>query len=121
MRLLETYEARPGTTIERYVLDNGLVLLLLVDPQAPVFSYQTWFRVGSRHERPGKTGIAHLFEHLMFKETKNTPEGQFDRILEGIGRATTPRRGSTGRSTTRTSPPGTSRRSCGSRPTAWNT
>jgi zinc protease len=85
MRLLETYEARPGTTIERYVLDNGLVLLLLVDPQAPVFSYQTWFRVGSRHERPGKTGIAHLFEHLMFKETKNTPEGQFDRILEGIG------------------------------------
>ena len=85
MRHLETFTPRPGTTIERHVLDNGLVLLLLVDPQAPVFSYQTWFRVGSRHERTGKTGIAHLFEHLMFKETKNTPEGQFDRLLEGMG------------------------------------
>lgn len=85
MRHLETFQARPGTTIERHELDNGLVLILLIDPQAPVFSYQTWFRVGSRHERTGKTGIAHLFEHLMFKETKNTPEGQFDRILESIG------------------------------------
>lgn len=83
--LVDTFEARPGNVIERHELPNGLTLLLLVDPQAPVFSYQTWFRVGSRHERAGKTGIAHLFEHLMFKETKNTPEGQFDRILEGMG------------------------------------
>ena len=71
--------------VERHVLPNGLTALLLVDRQAPVFSYQTWFRVGSRHERPGKTGIAHLFEHLMFKETKNMPEGEFDRTLERWG------------------------------------
>ena len=82
---VDTFEARPGSVIERHELPNGLTLLLLVDRQAPVFSYQTWFRVGSRHERDGKTGIAHLFEHLMFKETKNTPEGQFDRILESMG------------------------------------
>ena len=81
---IDRFEARPGSVIERHELPNGLVLLLLIDNQAPVFSYQTWFRVGSRHEHPGKTGIAHLFEHLMFKETKNTPEGQFDRILESI-------------------------------------
>ncbi len=85
MNAFETFEIRPGMPIERHELGNGLVLILLIDPQAPVFSYQTWFRVGSRHERAQKTGIAHLFEHLMFKETKNTPEGQFDRILEGIG------------------------------------
>jgi zinc protease len=71
--------------VERHVLSNGLTVLLLVDRQAPVFSYQTWFRVGSRHERPGKTGIAHLFEHLMFKETKHMPEGEFDRTLERWG------------------------------------
>ena len=71
--------------IEKYVLPNGLVVLYVRDHQAPIFSFQTWFRVGSRHEHSGKTGLAHLFEHLMFKETSNTPEGEFDRILEGYG------------------------------------
>lgn len=71
--------------IARYVLDNGLKLLLLRDPSAPVVSYHTWFGVGSRHEQPGKTGLAHLFEHLMFNETKNLPAGEFDRTLEAAG------------------------------------
>ncbi len=84
---IELVDAHTAGTlaVEKYRLPNGLVLLYLPDHQAPVLSYQTWFRVGSRHERPGKTGIAHLFEHLMFKETKNTPEGEFDRRLERIG------------------------------------
>lgn len=60
-------------------------VLLLEDNRAPVISYQTWFRVGSRHEKPGKTGLAHLFEHLMFNQTKNLPAGQFDRLLEAAG------------------------------------
>jgi zinc protease len=71
--------------IQRFRLNNGLGLLLLEDRSAPVVSYHTWFRVGSRHEREGKTGLAHLFEHLMFNETKNLPAGEFDRRLEEAG------------------------------------
>jgi len=66
-------------------LKNGLKLLLLVDRSAPVLSYFTWFNVGSRHERPGKTGLAHLFEHLMFNETEGLRAGEFDRTLEEHG------------------------------------
>lgn len=69
----------------RFRLGNGLQLLLLVDKSAPVLSYFTWFRVGSRHEKPGKTGLAHLFEHLMFNETEGLGAGEFDRKLEENG------------------------------------
>ena len=85
VRLEETYRYNDDLQVEKYTLTNGLVVLYLPSTTAPVFSYQTWFRVGSRHEVEGKTGIAHLFEHLMFKETENTPEGVFDRTLEGLG------------------------------------
>jgi zinc protease len=69
----------------RYRLGNGLTLLILEDASAPVVSYFTWFAVGSRHERPGKTGLAHLFEHLMFNETETLKAGEFDRVLEENG------------------------------------
>ena len=72
-------------TLRRFQLGNGLTVLTLVDRSAPTVSYQTWFRVGSRHERPSKTGLAHLFEHLMFSETKNHPNGDFDRLMESAG------------------------------------
>lgn len=72
-------------SVQRYVLGNGLTVLLLVDKTAPVVSYATWFRVGSRHERPGKTGLAHFFEHLMFNETEHLKAGEFDRKLEESG------------------------------------
>ncbi len=71
--------------IEKYQLKNGLKVIIMEDHSAPVFAYHTWFQVGSRNEKQGTTGIAHLFEHLMFKETKNTKEGEFDRILEEQG------------------------------------
>lgn len=71
-----------GLAARLYELPSGLRALLLRDPAAPVVAYQTWFRVGSRHERVGKTGIAHLFEHLMFNETQNLPHGEFDRLFE---------------------------------------
>ena len=75
-----------GGTVERFELTkNGLTVLFHRDTQAPVFSYHTWFRVGSRHEKPGKTGLAHLFEHLMFNETENLAAGEFDRKLEENG------------------------------------
>ena len=86
-----TYErayAFGGDTLHRWRLDNGLTVLLLVDASAPVACYHTWFKVGSRHERPGKTGLAHLFEHLMFNETENLKAGVFDRKLEESGAET---------------------------------
>ena len=69
----------------KYALDNGLSLILLRDPSAPVIAYQTWFRVGSRNEHEGRTGIAHLFEHLMFNQTEQLPPGEFDRRIESVG------------------------------------
>lgn len=69
----------------RYRMGNGLTVLLMRDASAPVASYHTWFRVGSRHERPGKTGLAHLFEHLMFNEVEGLKQGEFDRLLEAAG------------------------------------
>ena len=74
--------------VERFVLGNGLRVLLLEDHAAPVVCLQTWFGVGSRHERPGKTGLAHLFEHLMFGETEEMAHGAFDRLLEEAGAET---------------------------------
>ncbi|MCM2277656.1 MAG: insulinase family protein [Oligoflexia bacterium] len=71
--------------VNRFQLDNGLRLLVVEDHSSPTLAYHTWFRVGSRDETPGRTGLAHLFEHMMFKETKNLKDGEFDRILEGAG------------------------------------
>jgi len=79
------HEFGDALTLRRFRLGNGLTVLTLVDRSAPTVSYHTWFRVGSRHERPGKTGLAHLFEHLMFNETRDHPHGDFDRLLEGAG------------------------------------
>jgi zinc protease len=74
-----------GLTTRHYSLPNGLGVILLRDPSAPLVAYQTWFAVGSRHEREGTTGIAHLFEHLMFNQTESHPPGEFDRMIETVG------------------------------------
>ena len=74
--------------VEKYVLPNGLTVLIWEDHRAPVYAFQTWFGVGSRHEQTGRTGMAHLFEHLMFKATKTLAEGEFDRIMEAAGAQT---------------------------------
>jgi len=74
-----------GVPARRYRLGNGLGLIAAVDKRAPIVALQTWFRVGSRHERPGATGMAHLFEHLMFGQTESLPPGEFDRLVERTG------------------------------------
>jgi len=74
-----------GVTAKRFRLGNGLGLIAAVDRRAPIIALQTWFRVGSRHERPGATGMAHLFEHLMFGQTEELPPGEFDRLVERTG------------------------------------
>ncbi len=70
-----------------YRLDNGLKVLTLEDHSVPAMSYYTFFRVGSRDERPGRTGISHLFEHMMFNGTKKYGAEVFDRTLESKGGA----------------------------------
>jgi zinc protease len=74
-----------GVTARRYRLDNGLGLIAAIDRRAPIVALQTWFRVGSKNERPGATGMAHLFEHLMFGQTETLPPGELDRLIERTG------------------------------------
>ncbi len=66
-------------------LDNGLRVLLLEDHRNPIVSFQVWYRVGSRNEHPGATGIAHFLEHLMFKGTPTHGRGQFAELVERNG------------------------------------
>jgi zinc protease len=66
-------------------LDNGLRVLLLEDHRSPIVSFQVWYRVGSRDERRGATGLAHLLEHMMFKGTARHGPRQFARLIEQNG------------------------------------
>lgn len=85
VRFVETIPFGSALAVDRYALENGLDVLHLEDRSAPVVSLHTWFRVGSRQEKPGKTGLAHLFEHLMFGETERLGPGEFDRRMEAAG------------------------------------
>jgi zinc protease len=66
-------------------LDNGLRVLLLEDHRSPIVSFQVWYRVGSRNEQRGMTGIAHFLEHMMFKGTPTRGPKQFARLVEENG------------------------------------
>jgi len=66
-------------------LKNGLRVLTLEDPKAAVLSFQVWYDVGSRNERPGITGISHLFEHMMFKGSKNIGPEEHSQIIQAAG------------------------------------
>jgi zinc protease len=68
-----------------FTLANGLHVILHRDSSVPVVSVNVWYHVGSANEKPGRTGFAHLFEHLMFEGSKNVPEGAFDIWLEAAG------------------------------------
>jgi predicted Zn-dependent peptidase len=71
--------------VHEATLANGLRFRLLANRSAPVASLYTFFRVGSRNEQPGTTGISHLFEHMMFNGAKKYGPREFDRILESRG------------------------------------
>ncbi len=68
-----------------FTLPNGLRVILHEDHSVPVVSVNVWYHVGSANERPGRTGFAHLFEHLMFMGSGHVKPGEFDTWLEGIG------------------------------------
>src|SRR6267154_11327 len=69
---------------EKFVLDNGLTLIVHEDHKAPIVAINTWYHVGSKNEKPGKTGFAHLFEHLMFGGSEHAP-GRYIDGMERIG------------------------------------
>ena len=70
---------------EAFTLPNGLTVIVHEDRSVPVVTVNTLYRVGSANERPGRTGFAHLFEHVMFMGSQHVPTGQFDRLLEAVG------------------------------------
>lgn len=74
-----------GAQVADFTLGNGMEVVVIPDHRAPVVTHMVWYKVGSADEPPGKSGIAHFFEHLMFKATKNHPAGEFDRKVSEIG------------------------------------
>jgi zinc protease len=89
--LLMCTQARAAGTLpdieiphQKYVLSNGLTLIVHEDHKAPIVAVDVWYHVGSKDERPGRTGFAHLFEHLMFTNTENHHD-EFFRPLIAVG------------------------------------
>ncbi len=70
---------------EKYTLPNGLTVVLNVDKSDPIVAVAIYYHVGSSREVPGKTGFAHLFEHMMFQKSENVPEDQFFKNIQGAG------------------------------------
>ncbi len=75
----------PSIPHEKYTLPNGLEVILHVDRSVPIVAVENFYKVGSGDEKPGRTGFAHLFEHVMFMGSQNVPVGKFDEWLEAAG------------------------------------
>jgi zinc protease len=78
-------EAQSSIPFSSYTLENGLHVILSPDPQATAVAVNLWYRVGSRNERPGRSGFGHLFEHLMFQGSENVREGEHFQFVERAG------------------------------------
>jgi zinc protease len=74
-----------GPEIADFTLANGLELVIIPDHRAPVVTHMIWYRVGAADETPGKSGLAHFLEHLMFKGTAKNPAGKFSQVVARIG------------------------------------
>jgi zinc protease len=70
---------------ETYKLPNGLTVVLAPERSTPTVAVSVWYHVGSKNEVPGRTGFAHMFEHVMFTGSANVPYGLHDRLTEGVG------------------------------------
>ena len=71
--------------ITHFTLSNGLEVVVIPDHRAPVVTHMLWYKVGSADETPGKSGLAHFLEHLMFKGTEKNPSGRFSQVVATIG------------------------------------
>jgi zinc protease len=78
-------QAVPRIPFEKYTLPNGLEVILHEDRSVPMVAVNVWYHVGSGDEQPGRTGFAHLFEHVMFMGSQNVGVGEFDVWLEAAG------------------------------------
>jgi zinc protease len=78
-------QTTPRIQYDKITLPNGLEVILHEDHSTPIVAVNTWYKVGSGDEKPGRTGFAHLFEHVMFMGSENVPVGQFDKWLEAAG------------------------------------
>lgn len=79
-------DSAPGEgKVTDFLLDNGMEVVVIPDHRAPIITHMVWYKIGSADEPPGKSGIAHFFEHLMFKATTNHAAGEFDRAVSDIG------------------------------------
>jgi zinc protease len=74
-----------GPQVADYTLPNGLELVVIPDHRAPVVTHMIWYKVGAADETPGKSGLAHFLEHLMFKGTAKNPAGKFSQVVARIG------------------------------------
>jgi zinc protease len=74
-----------GPEVTHFKLQNGMEIVVIPDRRAPVVTHMIWYRVGAADEPPGKSGIAHFLEHLMFKGTEKNPAGGFSKTLATIG------------------------------------
>src|SRR2546426_471082 len=72
-------------TYATFTLPNGLRVVYAEDHTTPVVSVDLWYKVGSRNERPGRSGFAHLFEHLMFEGSAHAPKGLHSHLIESAG------------------------------------
>jgi zinc protease len=78
-------QTTPRIPFEKYKLPNGLEVILHEDHSTPIIAVDTWYHVGSGDEQVGRTGFAHLFEHIMFMGSQHVPVGAFDQLLESAG------------------------------------
>jgi zinc protease len=78
-------QGTPKIRFEKYTLPNGLEVILHEDHSTPIVAVDTWYHVGSGDEQVGRTGFAHLFEHIMFMGSQHVPVGAFDQMLEAAG------------------------------------
>jgi zinc protease len=80
-----TVSAHAGAEISHFTLANGLEVVVVPDHRAPVVTHMIWYKVGAADETPGKSGLAHFLEHLMFKGTEKNPGDAFSRQVAEIG------------------------------------
>ena len=78
-------QSPPEAEVTNFTLDNGLQVVVIPDHRAPIVTHMVWYKVGSADEAPGKSGIAHFLEHLMFKGTAKHPAGEMDALVAGLG------------------------------------
>src|SRR5947207_15892683 len=71
--------------VASFTLPNGLEVTVIPDRRAPVVTHMVWYRNGSADDPPGKSGIAHFLEHLMFKGTAKHPAGEFSDVVASLG------------------------------------